>query len=112
MGRILPLKKIRQLQKVLKKKGPRVIFLGRLAAFPSALIGAAAGSSKVTSRKFLPSDGIGALLGIVEVMSVGYLLGGFFNPEDPKTTWLITGVGVAALFGLLFLLGRYLHRES
>ncbi|MEO7804988.1 MAG: hypothetical protein ABIS18_12000 [Actinomycetota bacterium] len=48
----------------------------------------------------------------LEVMSVGYLLGGFFNRDDPKTTWLITGVGVIALFGLMFLIGRYLKRES
>ncbi len=112
VGRILPLKKIAKLQKVLKKKGSRVVFWGRLAAFPSALVGAAAGSSKVKAKQFLPPDAIGALVGIAEVMSVGYLLGGFFNKDDPKTTWLITGVGVVVLFGLLFLIGRYLNRES
>jgi len=112
VGRILPVKKIAKLQKVLKKKGPRVVFLGRLAAFPSALVGAAAGSSKVPEKKFLPTDAAGALVSIAEVMSVGYLLGGFFNKDDPETTWLLTGVGVIGLFGLMFLIGRYLKRES
>lgn len=112
VGRILPLKKITKLQKVLKKKGPKVVFLGRLAAFPSTLVGAAAGSSKVKTKQFLPPDVMGALLGIAEVMLVGYLLGGFFNKDDPITTGLITGVGVIVLFALLFLIGRHLNRES
>lgn len=112
VGKILPVKTIAQLQKVIKKKGPKVVFLGRLAAFPSALMGAAAGSSRVKPKKFLPADGIGAFVGIAEVMSVGYLLGGFFHKGDPKTAWLITAAGVIALFGLLFLLGRYLRRET
>jgi len=110
-GRILPVKKIRQLERVLKKKGPRLIFLGRLAAFPSSVIGAAAGSSDMPSRRFLPADGLGALAAIVEVMTLGYVLGSFFNKDDPATSWTITGLAVAATFGLLFLAGRYLKRE-
>jgi len=110
-SRILPAKKIKKLAMVLDKKGWKLIFLGRLAAFPSALMGASAGSSDMESKEFLPPDGIGGLAAIAEVIAVGYLLGSIFNPKDPKTSWLITGVGVAALFVLLFLLGKYLNRE-
>jgi membrane protein DedA with SNARE-associated domain len=110
-GRILPVKKIRQLERVLKKKGVKLIFLGRLAAFPSSVIGAAAGSSDLPSNKFLPADGLGALAAIVEVMALGYVLGSFFDKEHPATSWTITGIAVAATFGLLFLAGRYLKRE-
>lgn len=109
-GRILPVKKIRKFEDMLKKKGPRLALLGRLAAFPSSVIGMAAGSSDLASRKFLPADGLGAVLAIAEVMSLGYVLGSFFNKDDPVTSWTITGVAVAATFGLLFLLGRYLKR--
>jgi len=110
-GRVLPAKRIRKLQRVLQKKGSRLVVLGRLAAFPSTLVGAAAGSSDMQSRKFLPADAIGAVGAIAEVMAVGYLLGSFFDPADPKTSWLVTGIGVAVVFILFFLLGRYLHRE-
>lgn len=110
-SRLLPTEKIRKLQKVLRKKGGKLIFLGRLAAFPSALMGAAAGSSNMASKEFLPPDGLGGLAAIAEVIAVGYLLGSLFNTDDPKTSWLITGLGVAALFALLVLLGKYLNRE-
>lgn len=110
-GRILPVKKIRQLEKVLRKKGVKLIFLGRLAAFPSSVIGAAAGSSDMPSNKFLPADGLGALAAIIEVMALGYVLGSFFDKEHPATSWTITGLAVAATFGLLYLAGRYLKRE-
>lgn len=110
-GRILPVKRIRKMEKVLEKKGPRLVFLGRLAAFPSSVIGATAGSSDMESKKFLPADGLGALVAIVEVTSLGYALGSFFDKDDPATSWTITGVAVVATFGLLFLLGRYLKRE-
>jgi len=110
-GRILPVKKIHKLQKVLKKKGAKVVFLGRLAAFPSALVAAAAGSSDMKSKKFLPPDGLGALASLVEVIAAGYLFGSLFDPKNPHSSWIITGVGVVVLFGLFFLLGKYLSRE-
>lgn len=110
-ARLMPTEKIKKLEKVLDKKGPRLIFLGRLAAFPSSVVGATAGSTGMKSRQFLPADGLGAVASVVEVMSIGYVLGGFFDPKDPVTSWTITGVGILAAFGLMFLLGRYLRRE-
>lgn len=110
-GKVLRADKIKDLHNVLKRKGNRLVFLGRLAALPSTAVAASAGSSGLRSRQFLPADGLGAIASMVEVMSIGYLLGGFFNPEDPVTSWTLTGLGIAATFGLLFLLGRYLRRE-
>lgn len=110
-GKVLPPKKIKAYAKVLKRKGAKLVFLGRLAAFPSSAVAATAGSSGMKSRRFLPADGFGALASIVEVTAIGYVLGGFFDPEDPAVSWTVTGVGVLAAFGLMFLLGRYLKRE-
>jgi len=93
---------------VLGKKGTRLIFLGRLATFPSSLLGAAAGASGMESKKFLPADAIGALVGITEVMVAGYLLGEAYKSAGP---WL-TIVGVAALLAMLFLFGRTLTKEQ
>ena len=109
--RMLPVDKIRQLERLLKKKGTRLIFLGRLAAFPSSVIGSAAGSTDMPSRKFLPADALGALAAIFEVAGLGYGLGGFYDKDDPVTSLIVTGAGVVAAFGLLYVAGRYLRRE-
>lgn len=110
-NRILPKEKFKKIQKVLGRKGNKLVLLGRLAAFPSTMLAAAAGSSGLRLRAFMPADLLGAALAMAEVMGVGYLLGHLFKPEDPQTSWLLTGLGVAALFGLLAVFGRYLTRE-
>lgn len=45
-------------------------------------------------------------------MAIGYMVGGFFDPEDPIVSWTVTGVAIAATFALLYLLGRYVRREA
>lgn len=110
-GKILPAKRIQTLAEVLKHKGAKLVFLGRLAAFPSTVVAATAGSSGMKSRQFLPADGLGALASMAEVMAIGYVLGRFFDPEDPVVSWTVTGAGILAAFGLMFLLGRYLKKE-
>ena len=106
--RLLPTEKIKDLCGVLDDKGPKVIFLGRLATFPSSLLAAAAGASGMSARKFLPADLLGAVVGIAEVLVAGYLLGEAYKKAGP---WL-TGVGVLALLAMLFVLGRALSRKK
>jgi len=105
--RVLPPKRIKKLSKVLDKKGERVVVMGRLAAFPSALMGAAAGSARMDTKPFLRSDGIGALLSIAEVVIAGYALGAAYKRAGP---WL-TAVGVVVLFAGLVYVGRSLRRS-
>lgn len=107
-SRILPTEQIQKLCKVLERKGVKVIALGRIAAFPSSLLGAAAGSSDMAPRPFLVTDFFAGIVSIAEVMVAGYVLGEAYKEAGP---W-ITGVGVAVLLGLLFLVGRWLKRES
>jgi membrane protein DedA with SNARE-associated domain len=106
--RLLPPKRIKALSEVLEKKGARVVFLGRLAAFPSALMAAAAGASDMSTREFLVADGIGGLLSIAEVLVAGYVFGAAYKRAGP---WL-TGVGIAALAALLVFMGRWLKRQE
>ncbi len=73
--RVLPPKRIKALTKVLKKKGVPVVLFGRLAAFPSTMIAAAAGASRMKAKKFLPADGLGAIASVAEVLIAGYLFG-------------------------------------
>jgi membrane protein DedA with SNARE-associated domain len=105
-GRILPMKRIEAVRKVLKKKGTRLVFLGRLAAFPSALVAAAAGASKMPTRTFLVADGLGGLLSIVEIAGAGMALGEAYEEAGP---WLTVG-GVAVLVAMMWAFGRYIKR--
>jgi membrane protein DedA with SNARE-associated domain len=102
--RLLPTKRIKELCAALDERGARLVFLGRLATFPSSLLGAAAGASGMAARTFLPADLAGATLGIAEVLVAGYVLGEAYDEAGP---WL-TAVGVIALLGMLFVLGRAL----
>lgn len=106
--RLLPTKRIEQLCRVLQKKGRPVVFIGRLASFPSTLLGAAAGTSGMAARKFLPTDLAGGLLAIAEVMVAGYLLGEAYKEAGP---WL-AGVGAVLLIALLVGVGRAIKKQA
>lgn len=105
-GKLLPPKRIKVMQRLLKRKGLRLVFLGRLAVLPSSVVGAAAGSGAMRSRDFLPVDGAGALVSIVEVVGAGFLLGETFEEAGP---W-ITAIGVTALVGVAVVVARFLRR--
>jgi membrane protein DedA with SNARE-associated domain len=106
--KVLPPKRIKAMGEVLDKKGARVVFLGRLAAFPSALMAAAAGASEMSIKDFLIADGLGGLASIAEVLVAGYVFGAAYKRAGP---WL-TGVGIAALAALLVFMGRWLKRQE
>ena len=105
-GRLLPPKRVRRLQEVLGRRGWPVVFLGRLAAFPSTMVAAAAGSSDMPTRTFLSADGLGAVASLLEAVAAGYLLGQAYKRGGP---W-ITAVGVAVLVVLAVVVGRRLKR--
>lgn len=107
-GRLLPKPRIDQMQELLEERGPSVVFFGRLAAFPSTLMAAAAGASGVPPREFLPADTAGALVSMGALLGVGYVLGEAYDEAGP---W-ITAVGVVVLAGLLVMLGRALLRSG
>jgi membrane protein DedA with SNARE-associated domain len=106
--RLLPPKRIKALCQALDDKGSKVVFLGRLATFPSSLLGVSAGASGMSARSFFPADLVGALAGIAEVLVAGYLLGEAYHRAGP---WL-TAVGVVAHLGMLFVLGRTLKKSG
>ena len=105
--RLLRPDRIKKMERLLRRKGLRLVFLGRLAAFPSTVVAAAAGSGDMRSRDFLPIDAAGAVLSIAEVVGAGYLLGETYDEAGP---W-ITGAGVAALLIAAVVIARFLRRE-
>lgn len=107
-GRILKPDRVKSMCRVLERKGRWIIIAGRLAAFPSTVLAAAAGTSGMEPAKFLPADGLGAALAIAEVVVAGYVLGAAYKEAGP---WL-TAVGVVVLVGMMVAVGRWLRREG
>ena len=105
-GRLLPAERINHLHDGLERAGGKLIFLGRLAAFPSTLVAAASGSSDMRTKKFLRADGLGAMAAMADVIAAGFVLGTAYKTAGP---W-ITVVGVAILAAAAILLGRSLKK--
>ena len=106
--KVLRPKRVRALSDLLDEKGTRVVLIGRLAAFPSVLLAAAAGASGMRPREFLPIDALGAVLSIAEVLVAGYLFGDAYKHAGAP----LTAVGVALLAILLVIVGRALRGRS
>lgn len=103
-GRVLPKERLDKLRDVLDERGMRVVFLGRLAAFPSSLMAAAAGSAGVSWRQFVIADTAGALVSLGAIVGLGYGLG---EAYDEAGSW-VTGAGVVVLVALAVVVGRSL----
>ena len=108
LERVLRPKRVKTMQGLLKKKGMKLVVLGRLAVFPSSVVAIAAGSGDIPSRTFLRADAIGGVLSIVEVMGAGFVLGEAYEQAGP---W-ITVAGAAALLAVAFIVARGLRREA
>lgn len=104
--RVITPKRVKKFDKALDRKGPRLIFLGRLAAMSSAMIAAAAGATKMPVREFIPPDAAGGAASFVLSAGAGFLLGAAHDEAGP---WL-TGLAAAALVGFAFILGRQLQK--
>jgi membrane-associated protein len=108
LEKVLRPKRVQPMQRLLKRKGMKLVVLGRLAVFPSSAVALAAGSGDIPSRKFLPADAIGGLLSIVEVVGAGFVLGEAYERAGP---W-ITVAGAAALAVVAFIIARGLRRDA
>lgn len=103
-GRLLPKRRLDKLRDVLEERGIRVVFLGRLAAFPSTLTAAAAGSTGLPARDFLLADTAGALVSLAVLLALGAAMDEAYEEAGP---W-ITGAGVLILAVGAVVLGRVL----
>lgn len=103
-GRVLPRERIQRLAEVLEERGVLVVFLGRLAAFPSSLMAAAAGSAGLPWRTFVVADTAGALVSLAALLGAGYGLGEAYDAAGP---WF-TVAGALVLVALVVLVGRAL----
>ena len=106
-ARILTPERIKKFERTLEKRGPKLIFLGRLAVLSSATVAAAAGAAKLEPKRFFPWDLAGGLVSIAYTVAAGWFLGEAYEKAGP---WM-TGAGVVALIGFMYILGRSLQRD-
>jgi membrane-associated protein len=105
-GRLLPPDRIEHIGKALRKRGSLVVFAGRMAAFPSTLLAAAAATSNVSFGRFVVADTLGAFTSMIGMISAGYVLG---EAYERAGVWL-TVLGVVVLLAMITVVGRALHR--
>lgn len=105
-ARVLPPKRVKALVDAVCARGVVLVFLGRLAAFPSTLVGAAAGAAEVPTRRFAVADTAGALLSLVVLLGIGFALEEAYDAAGP---WL-TAAGLLVVVVGAVVLGRALKR--
>ena len=108
VGRLLPPQRLERLVRAVDEQGVRLVFLGRLAAFPSTLVAAAAGAAGMPAKRFLVADTLGALVSIAVLVGAGVALEDSYEEAGP---W-ISAAGIAVLVAGVALLGRSLSRAG
>lgn len=104
-ARLLPPKRIRALMDAVCARGETLVLLGRVAAFPSTFVGAAAGAAEMPTRRFLVADAAGAVVSMAALLGIGYVLEDAYDAAGP---WL-TGAGILVLLAAAVVLGRALR---
>jgi membrane protein DedA with SNARE-associated domain len=106
--RILKPDRVRAMGGVLAANRRVAILGGRLSLFPSSALAAAAGAGDMPPRDFLPLDGLGAALSLVEVLVVGYALGSAWE----RGSRLLTIAGLVVFVAILVVVGRWVRNEA
>lgn len=108
LSKAIPPKQLDLALRVLKRRGPAIAILGRMAAMPPTVLGAAAGLSDVDAKRYLLADLTGALLSFALTVGAGFALG---RAYEDGGVWL-TVAGVALFGAMLALLTSWIRREA
>jgi membrane protein DedA with SNARE-associated domain len=106
--RVLSPNRVKAMKGLLREKRRLAILVGRLSVFPSTVLASSAGASDIRTSEFIPLDGLGAVLSVAEVLTIGYLFGAQYS----RGSDVITVVGVLVLFAGLVVAGRWLRRQA
>ncbi len=78
-------KRLEQAEAFFKLHGPKAVFFGRFVGFARALVPFVAGASRMSYRKFVLYDGLGAGLWTVAFVTLGYVVGASWRLAE---TWI------------------------
>jgi membrane protein DedA with SNARE-associated domain len=102
-------KRLAQVDSFFERHGARSVFFGRFIGFARALIPFVAGASRMTYRRFVLADALGAGLWTVTFVVLGYLLGASWQVAEK---WISrAGLLFAAVLLLVVLLTWRRHRR-
>lgn len=107
LNRIVPPEVFHKLQQLLRKRGPSLAVVGRVAGLPPTILAAAAAVSDVPARRYLAADLLGAAINVGIILGVGYGLGETYERAGP---W-ITGVSLALVFAVSMWINAWIQRE-
>lgn len=108
LHRTIPPRQLDIARSVLARRGPVIAVLGRVAAMPPTVLGAAAGISEVGARRYLLADALGAIIAFTMTVGAGLALGRAYEEQG---IWL-TAAGVVVFLVLVGLLTGWIRREA
>lgn len=108
LHRAIPPKQLAVAQRMLARRGPAIAFIGRIAAMPPTVLGAAAGLSDVRPGRYLVADALGGFVSFTMMFTIGYGLG---RAYEEAGLW-VTIAGVVLVMLLAGLVGVWFQRES
>jgi membrane protein DedA with SNARE-associated domain len=95
------------------RHGPQAVFFGRFVGFARALVPFVAGASRMSYRRFLLSDALGAVLWTIGFVLLGYGLGASWRVAERwigRSSLLLAGI--IAIAGLVLWLRRRRKQAS
>jgi membrane protein DedA with SNARE-associated domain len=101
-------KRLAQAEAFFQRQGPKAVFFGRFIGFARALVPFVAGTSRMSYRKFVLYDALGAVLWTVGFVTLGYVLGASWRVAERwigRTGFIIAAVAVL-LVGVIWLRRR------
>lgn len=107
LARIVPPEVFGKLQILLRKRGPGLAVVGRIAGLPPTILAAAAAVSDVPARKYLAADFLGAVLNFSIIVGAGFALGEAYERAGP---WL-TGISLVLIFGVSIWIQNWIQAE-
>ncbi|MFD9124263.1 DedA family protein [Kitasatospora sp. NPDC059571] len=94
--------RVERAERLVRRRGPAAVFLGRFIAFFRAVMPALAGISRMPYRRFLLSNAVGGLISGVGYVLLGYYAGDAYSRAEGRVGHAAAiAITVAVVVGLL-----------
>ncbi len=105
-------KRLAQVDAFFQRQGPRAVFIGRFIGFARALVPFVAGASRMSYRRFVVADALGAGLWTVAFVALGYVLGASWQVAEQWISRSGLVLGAVLLLGAVWLWLRHRRRRA